>query len=196
VELQVHLSPSTPECLSLFLFPRTHQTLGSGKSTLARALSTTYPNFIRLSVDAYIFANHGLSGIDCPVPQHQQYQSEAQLALKAQFRQILKEGVRDVVLDFSFFNREYRDEWRDVISEETGRDGNEESERKVKVVLVYFDAEEDVLWRRIEERRVKAEKEGRGADDAVLVTRSMLNRYVKGFERPEVDEEAIVVKVE
>jgi len=162
---------------------------GSGKSTLAKTLCTTYPNFARLSVDTYIFTHHGLAGIDCPIPQYSQYQEEAQTALKAQFREILGEGQRDVVLDFSFWNREFRDEWRDVIREE-------KEEGKVKVLLVFFDATEEVPWRRIEERRERAGKEGRGADDATAVTRSMLSRYVRGFERPEEGEQAIVVKVE
>jgi hypothetical protein len=43
---------------------------------------------------------------------------------------------------------------------------------------------------------VGAETKGRGADDAVLVTRAMLSRYVRGFERPGEDEKAIVVNVE
>lgn len=90
----------------------TELALGSGKSTLAHTLTTTYPNFTRLSIDAHIFSQYGLAGIDCPVSQYEEYQAEAQAALKYQFRQILKEGVRDVVLDFSFWNRKYRDEWR------------------------------------------------------------------------------------
>ena len=179
------VSPTSPSAF----FP-THQTTGSGKSTLAKSICTTYPNFQRLSVDSYIFSHYGLAGIDCPIPQYDKYQSEAQAELKSQFREILKEGERDVVLDFSFWNREFRDEWRHVIREET-EDG------KVKVMLMFFDATEDVLWRRIEERRRHAAEKGREADDATTVTRAMLSRYVRGFKRPEEDEEGvIVVKVE
>lgn len=98
------------------------------------------------------------------------------------------------MLDFSFWNREHRDEWRGIVSEETRWDGNGE-DGKVKVVLVYLDAEEEVLWRRIEGRRVEAEKNGKGADDAVVVTRAMLGRYARGFERPEQGEAAITVNV-
>jgi hypothetical protein len=62
--------------------------------------------------------------------------------LKAQFRQLLQEGQRDVVLDFSFWNREYRDEWRDIVSEERRMDGagEEEGRGKYRVILVFFDA--------------------------------------------------------
>jgi predicted kinase len=162
---------------------------GSGKSTLAHALIATFPNFIRLSVDACVFSSHGPAGMSSPSPQIDDHQFEAQVALKAQFRELLREGKRDVVLDFSFYDLEYRDEWRDIIQEETEKGD-------VKVLLVFFDAEEEVLWRRIEERRLNAERRGRSADDSAVVTREMLERFVKGFERPGEDEDAIVVKVE
>lgn len=61
---------------------------------------------------------------------------------------------------------------------------------------MFFNAEEEVLWKRIEERRMKAETKGRDADDAVLVTRAMLSQYIRGFERTEDDEDAIVIKAE
>ena len=93
--------------------------------------------------------------------------------------------------DFSFWSREFRDEWRDVVREEW-----EAYEMGVNIVLVFFDAEEEVLWKRIENRRVNAEREGRCADDAAVVTRAMLDRFVRGFERPDEDEKAIVIKVE
>ena len=64
---------------------------------------------MRLSVDKYIFTQHGLAGTDGPVSQYIQYQNEAKRALKRQFRELLREGARDVVLDFSFWYREYRD---------------------------------------------------------------------------------------
>ena len=117
--------------------------------------------------------------------------------------------MRDVVLDFSFWNREDRDQWREVLREETERTKNqdrgggsleigsgERGKDGVELILVFFDAEESVLWRRIEERRLKAEREERGADNGRFVTRAMLDRYFRGFERPEEDEGAINVKFE
>lgn len=101
-----------------------------------------------------------------------------------------------MVLDFSFWGREFRNEWREVVREETGGNGDEDGNERVKVLLVFFDAAEEVLWRRIEERRVNAESKGRSADDAAVVTRAMLDRFVRGFERPDEDEGAIVIKVD
>lgn len=127
--------------------------------------------------------------MDCLESQYAQYQDEAKVALKEQFGTILREGVRDVVLDFSFWNRGYRDEWRDVVRQET-------EEGKVMLLLVLFDAEEEVLWRRVEERRRNGELAGRGADDALHFTRAMFERYIGGIEPPGQDEGAIAVKIE
>jgi predicted kinase len=105
--------------------------------------------------------------------------------LKVEFGSILDEGMRDVVLDFSFWNREFRDEWREVIKKVEG----------VNIILVYFDANEEVLWRRVQERS----RGVRDADSAAEISRELLGVYVGGFEKPEVggDEgEVIVVKVE
>lgn len=57
--------------------------------------------------------------------------------------------------------------------------------------MVYFDAEREVLWRRIQERTSKV----RDADSAFEVTEEVLNSYLRGFEVP-VDEEHVVIKVE
>ena len=63
------------------------------------------------------------------------------------------------------------------------------------MVLVYFDANEDVLWERIEGRRMERERgEGDSADSACVVTREMLGSFVSGFEVPSGEGE-IVIKV-
>ena len=74
-------------------------------------------------------------------------------------------------------------------------DEGQEKNGGVKTVIVYFEAEEEVLWRRIEERS----RESKGADNAAVVDRELLRVYVKGFERPETgggEGEVVVVRVE
>ncbi|KAH8593527.1 P-loop containing nucleoside triphosphate hydrolase protein [Bisporella sp. PMI_857] len=158
---------------------------GSGKSTLAKKIVSAYENFVRLSIDVYVYQRHGLYGRDYAASEQGALQDEAERALKGEFRALMEEGRRDVVLDFSFWSREYRDEWREMV-----RNGT-------RIVVVYFDAEEEVLWRRIEERREKGRVKGRDADSAAEITRELLRSYSKGFERPYMDEgQIITVKVE
>jgi len=70
----------------------------------------------------------------------------------------------------------------------------EEGAAGARLVIVYFEAEEEVLWRRIEKRW----REGaRDADAAVELEREVLAGYVAGFEAPGRDEgEVVVVRVE
>jgi predicted kinase len=129
---------------------------GSGKSTLSKSLVAQYPDFVRLSIDNYVHQHRGAFGVDFPAEKNEEYQEEAVQGLEKEFKKLLREGKRDVVLDFSFYDREYRDEWREFIDEVYGngeRSGNGEGGVRPRVVIVYFEAEEEVLWRRIEERR-------------------------------------------
>lgn len=85
------------------------------------------------------------------------------------------------MLDFSFYSREWRDEWQSMVGEGP------------KVVTVYFDGNEEVLWRRIRERSMGV----RDADSASEISREVLKGYVAGFEPPGSDEgEVVVIKVE
>ena len=164
---------------------------GAGKSTLSRALVALNSNFVRLSIDLYIFENHGLYDTDYDRSLYETFQEEASRVLKEEFRCLLKEGRRDVVLDFAFWNKGYRDEWRRCV-EEVER----ENERKIRTVIVYFEVSEheDLLWKRVQERN-KGEK---NADSAVQIKRELLRKYVSGFEKPleGIEGEVVVVGVE
>lgn len=66
------------------------------------------------------------------------------------------------------------------------------------MVLVFFQATEETLWARIEQRGAKwlqREKEGRDAegDPEYRVTRDVLRSYIRGFEVPQGEGEIVVV---
>ncbi|PMD62454.1 uncharacterized protein K444DRAFT_342246 [Hyaloscypha bicolor E] len=50
---------------------------GSGKSSLALSIVEQYPNFVRLSIDKYIFENHGVYGRDYTEDGYEGLQEEA-----------------------------------------------------------------------------------------------------------------------
>jgi predicted kinase len=152
--------------------------VGSGKSTIAKGVVKKLPNFTRLSVDAYVHANHGFYGKDYPDSKYSEYLSEARAALRTQLIDTLrtKNGV-DVVLDFAFAFKDDRDAWKKTVEEEGGR-----------WVLVYLDASRDTAWRRIQERKAK----GLDADSAYEITEEILNGYVKGFEVPKGEGEVVL----
>jgi hypothetical protein len=64
-------------------------------------------------------------------------------------------------------------------------------------VLVYFQASEETLWKRIEQREADRISElrngGTGTGDSVYkVTREVLRRYVNGFQVPQGEGEIII----
>ncbi len=77
-------------------------------------------NYVRMSIDTYIFEHHGTYGRDYPTNKYEDFQDEAETALKSQLGAILRVGIRDVVLDYSFYSKDTRDEYRDMIHEYGG----------------------------------------------------------------------------
>ncbi|RSL74309.1 hypothetical protein CEP53_000362 [Fusarium sp. AF-6] len=143
-----------------------------------------FPNLMRLSVDEIIFKTHGLYGIDYSQEKYQQYQTEAQEILVTELKRRLEEKTRDIVLDLSFWNKEYRDEFKTMIEEFGGR-----------WVLVFLDADKEQLWKRITSR--KAQRDGqdladRTGDSAFDVDRETFDSYYEGFERPFGEGECVI----
>jgi predicted kinase len=169
---------------------------GSGKSTLSHNITTLYPSFTRLSIDTIIFQLHGMYDVDYPASLYSAFQEEARSIVISELERILKEGELDVVLDLAFYARGQRDRFREII-ERVGKG-------RYAVVLVVFrveggdrEREEEVLWRRVEGRRIADEEaKGRGErTDVVIVSREKLRGFVRGFEWPEGEGE-VVLRVE
>ncbi|KAM0548741.1 hypothetical protein ACHAPJ_009737 [Fusarium lateritium] len=161
---------------------------GAGKSTLAKAIVSRLPNFTRLSNDQLIYESHGLYKIDYPEDQYYVYQEEASKQLIANLEQLLVEKERDIVLDLSFYNREYRDEYKEIVE----RNG-------ARWVLVYLDADRELLWDRIRQRSdrrnaLDPKDPARDGDSSFDIDETTFAMYWNGFEPPEGEGE-IVLKV-
>ncbi|EXL52341.1 hypothetical protein FOCG_08135 [Fusarium oxysporum f. sp. radicis-lycopersici 26381] len=173
----------------LFYFHPNPDYLCAGKSTLAKAIVTQLPNFKRLSNDQIIYESHGLYNIDYPAEQYEVYQQEASQKLIAELERILQDKTNDVVLDLSFYDKEYRDEYKDIVERNGGR-----------WVLVYLDTGRDLLWNRIQRRRAErdsldAKDPERNGDSAFDIDDETFAMYLDGFEPPSGEGE-IVIKVE
>ncbi|KAF8861699.1 hypothetical protein BDZ45DRAFT_740160 [Acephala macrosclerotiorum] len=103
--------------------------INSKKSTLTRTIASQCPNFIPLSIDKYIFENHGVYDLDYPWERYGELQEE--------LGRLVREGKRDVVLDLSFWNREMRDGYRGIALKGKGERGWEGERRsKYEIVVV------------------------------------------------------------
>ncbi|KAI5456757.1 ATP/GTP-binding protein [Mariannaea sp. PMI_226] len=161
---------------------------GAGKSTLAKEIIQKVPNFVRLSVDVLVYEKHGLYAIDYPREKYEEYLDEGQNRLKGELERLIKEKKNNIALDLSFWNKEYRDEYKELIERSGGR-----------WVLVFLDAEKEVLWRRITSRRAHrdalgAREKGRDGDSAFDVDEKTFEMYCSGFEKP-VGEGEITIQV-
>jgi predicted kinase len=145
---------------------------GSGKTTYAKQLEAE--GFARLSIDEEIYDRYGRYEIDYPASSWVQYQAEAELALKDRLGELVRAG-RNVVVDFSFWNRAFRDEWKQLIEVAGGA-----------WELVFIKVDPAVLPSRLAARRNDADA------NAFPVTPEMLAFFIEGFEFPDGEGEIVV----
>lgn len=145
---------------------------------MAKTIIAKLPNFKRLSADTIVREKYGLYGIDFANEKYADYLEEAQAQIKTALAKLIKQGTNDVVLDLSFWNKEYRDEYKAIIDEAGGR-----------WVLVHLDAAKELLWSRIQGRRaardkIPVESGARDGDSAFNIEPETFEIYWGGFEPP------------
>lgn len=140
---------------------------GSGKSTYARRLEAE--GMVRLSFDVELW-HRGISTVPPPTEVHE----EIEAGLRARLLELVA-GGRDVVLDFSFWSRRMRDDYRKLL-EPTG----------VVPETIYLATDRETVLGRLRTRR------GSHSDDHVL-TEELAARYFDHFEPPTADEGPVEV---
>lgn len=140
---------------------------GSGKSTYARRLERA--GMVRLSFDVELW-RRGVSA--APVPA--ELKDEVEAVLRSRLLDLVAQGC-DVVLDFSFWSRRMRDDYRRLLAP-TG----------VVPETVYVATDRATVLTRVRARQ------GEGADDVVL-TEELATRYFDHFEPPTPDEGPLTV---
>lgn len=135
---------------------------GAGKSTYARALERG--GMVRLSFDVELW-RRGVT----TMPPPSDVRAEVEAELRGRLLALVAEG-RDVVLDFSFWSRRMRDDYRALLA-------------TVGVVpeTVYLATDRETVLARIRARA------GSHADDYAL-SPELAARYVDAFEPPTAEE--------
>lgn len=141
---------------------------GSGKTTYA--LEKEKEGFVRLSIDEEMWKTYGRRGVDFPEEEYDRLSEKVERKLQADMEALIEEG-RDVILDLSFWSRESRDRYRQLIRRAGG-----------EPVLVYLKADKEVLRERLRERNKTV-----GAN-AVFVSEEMFEQYYDGFQEPDEKE--------
>lgn len=146
---------------------------GSGKTTYAQRLEQK--GFVRLSIDEEIWATHGRYGIDYPMEMYEQLKVDAELKLRNELVNLLNEK-RNVVIDFSFWQRKRRNEYKKLIEDEGG-----------EWKLIYLKVHPNDLRERL---RIRSQRFD--ANAAFTITEEILSSYLKGFEVPSGEGEMII----
>ncbi|GGH19909.1 hypothetical protein GCM10008013_16920 [Paenibacillus segetis] len=146
---------------------------GSGKTTFAQRLEKR--GFVRLSIDEEIWATHGRYGIDYPIEMYEQLKVEAELKLRNELVNLLNEK-RHVVIDFSFWQRKKRNEYKKLIEDGGGL-----------WKLIYLKVHPNVLRERL---RIRSQRFD--ANAAFTITEEILSSFLKGFETPSGEGEIII----
>jgi predicted kinase len=140
---------------------------GAGKSTYARRLEAE--GMVRLSFDVEMW-HRGISTVPLPPDVREEIEAD----LRARLLELVTAGA-DVVLDFSFWSRRMRDDYRTLLAP-TG----------VVPETIYLATDRDTVLSRMRARR------GRDSDDFVL-PEELVVRYFDHFEPPTPEEGPVTV---
>jgi predicted kinase len=140
---------------------------GAGKSTYAQRLESE--GMVRLSFDVEMW-RRGISTVPLPAD----VRAEIETDLRARLLDLVAEGA-EIVLDFSFWSRRMRDEYRELLKP-TG----------VVPETIYLTTDRDTVLTRMKTRR------GSHSDDFVL-TEDLVAHYFDHFEPPTPDEGPLTV---
>ncbi|GGK83523.1 hypothetical protein GCM10011509_34970 [Ornithinimicrobium pekingense] len=141
---------------------------GSGKSTVARRLEAG--GMTRLSYDQEAW-NRGLRDMPLSDEAHEQISAD----LRQRLIQLLDRG-QNVVLDFSFWSRSMREEWRRLVAE-----------YGVIAETIYMATDKQTCLNRLRAR-------ARAHEDDFIITHSIATEYFDHFEPPTDDEGPLTVQ--
>lgn len=148
---------------------------GSGKTTYA--LQKEREGYTRLSIDEEMWSSYGRRGVDYPSERYEELSALVETRLRKRLLDLIQAGC-DVVVDFSFWSRRRRDEYRRLIMQAGGR-----------VDLVYLKADLETLRARLARRNLCI-----GPNSAYVITDEILQRYFDGFEEPSGENERVIVQ--
>ncbi|MBM6614883.1 ATP-binding protein [Desemzia sp. RIT804] len=142
-------------------------TAGSGKSTYAKSLEQQ--GFIRLSFDEESF-KRGIRVHPLPTDIY----SEIKTFLDGELRSLIAQN-KDVVLDYSFWSRQMRDDYKNMLIP-----------FDIKPEIILIDTPKEIVLQRIRDRK------GKHPNDIVLDEQTAV-RYFEHFQPPTSDEGNVTV---
>lgn len=146
---------------------------GSGKTTYAK--DREKEGYVRLSIDEQVWEEYGQINVDFPSKSYERYTELIEGKLRIRLIELLQIG-ENVVLDFSFWNREKRMEYRALIENHHGI-----------VKLIYLKASLSVLQSRLQKRNQEVQ-----ANAPYEITDKILQTFYSGFDEPQNEGEIVI----
>lgn len=149
---------------------------GAGKTTYAMELVRS--GYVRLSIDEVVWQRLGQrdAGLVLEPEAFDQLKEEVRREQRQQLVELMLAG-RDVVVDYSFWSRAARDDYKALIEN-----------RGCRWELVHLKADRTMLERRLEVRN------GEEGANSVTVDKTLFNRYLANFEEPNGEGEQVVMQ--
>ncbi len=149
---------------------------GAGKTTYAMGLVRR--GYARLSIDEVVWQRIGGqdAGLALESERYDELKDEVRREQRQELVELMRAG-RDVVVDYSFWSRAARDEYKALVESHGCR-----------WELVHLKADRATLERRL------AVRNGQDGANAVTVDEELLNRYLAGFEEPDGEGEQVLVQ--
>ncbi len=145
---------------------------GSGKTTYAQQLETE--GYVRLSVDEEVWSRFGRYGIDYDPADYPQLSAAAEDVLRERLITLIRQN-RDVVVDFSLWQRVSRDRYKRLVESNGGT-----------WRLIHLKVDPAVLRQRLDGRAARFD-----ANAAFPITQDILAAYLDGFEEPQGEGEDV-----
>lgn len=149
---------------------------GAGKTTYAMQLVRR--GYARLSIDEEVWQRLGQrdAGLVLEAEAFDHLKEEVRSEQRQQLVELMLAG-RDVVVDYSFWSRAARDDYKTLIENHDCR-----------WELVHLKADRTTLERRLEVRN------GEEGANSVTVDKALFNRYLANFEEPNGEGEQVVMQ--
>ena len=150
---------------------------GSGKTTYAK--KKEQEGYIRLSIDEEMWKLYGRKGIDYPEEQYEKLSEQVEAALQKKLLSLIQQG-KDVVIDFSFWSKENRNVYKELIQK-----AGAETE------LVYMKASKELLQKRLYKRNQVL-----NANSPFVITDEILEHHYHAFQEPCGEGEKVILQKE
>ena len=145
---------------------------GSGKTTFSQLLEKE--GFVRLSLDEEIWATNGHWGIDFPMDKFEEYRKDAEIKLRNRLIKLIH-NKQQVVIDFSFWDRVRRIQYKKLIEDSGG-----------KWKLIYLKVHPNDLRERLKVRNKNFDA------NSFPISEELLTSYLNGFEVPKGEGEFVI----